>query len=396
LKYKPALIGLAAAAALCAAPALADALFEQAVKAYNAKDYRGAYSTLELFLKKTPNDVNALYYEALCCSQLRNFTGASAIYNRIVVLAPDSPAAALARTALSAMAPKTNVSSASVTQAVAAGSAVTLPSAANSANAARPGDDMSTLPDHASFYFTKESSGHMAVTLMLNGHQVPACFDTGANAYFYKDQLLAAGVDCNRAQRAGFGRGWAGTQVPVYSMDADVKLGTLTRRIKIIFEESNTGLQKNLIGQSLIKGYQYEIDDKGGRVELRKTIEKTEQKMDSLYDIPLRVVRSRDIIDIEVNGQKVQTFIDTGASSTIFDYTTAERCGIESTGSARMTGVGGSFSVGLGTARIRLGPISKEFGVHIGGSGGNCIGQDFMEGWRFKIDREHGLLRFFH
>jgi predicted aspartyl protease len=179
-------------------------------------------------------------------------------------------------------------------------------------------------------------------------------------------------------------------------MDAEVKLGTLTRKIKLIFEEGNTGFQKNLIGQSMMKGYQYEIDDKGGRVDLRKTIEKTEQKMDSMYDIPLRVVRSRDIIDIEVNGQKVQTFIDTGASSTIFDYATAERCGIESTGSARMTGVGGSFSVGLGTARVRLGPISRDCGIHIGGSSGNCIGQDIMEGWRFKIDREHGLLRFFH
>jgi len=393
-RYKPALTGLVVAVVcMCGLSASADAQFDKAVKAYNAKDYRGAYSTLQLVLKKTPNDVNALYYAALCCSQFRNFAGATAIYNRIVQTDPNSAAAGFARTALSSMAPAA-VAPAQSARPVASQNAVTAP--IQSIFAAAPGADMSALPDHASFYFTKESGGHMGVTIMVNGHQVPAYFDTGASAYFYKDQLLAAGIDCNRAQKAGFGQGWAGTPVPVYAMEAEVKLGTLTRKIPIVFEEGNTGLQKNLIGQSMIQGYQYEIDDKGGRVDLKKTIEKTEQKFNSMYDIPLKVVGSQDIIEIEVNGQRVQTFIDTGAVSTVIDNPTAQRCGIDSTGSQSMTGVGGAFTVGLGTARIRLGPISKECGIHIGGSGGNCIGQDIMEGWRFKIDREHGLLRFFH
>jgi predicted aspartyl protease len=262
--------------------------------------------------------------------------------------------------------------------------------------AAATREEMKSLPDTASFYFTKEPNGHMAVNLMVNGHPVQAYFDTGAGAFFYKDQLLADGVDCNRAVPAGYTHGWAGKPVQVYSMPAEIKLGTLTRKIHITMEASNTGLGKNLIGQSLINGYQYEIDDKGGRVDLRKTIASTAQKQDAMYDIPCIVTNERDIIKVEINGRPVTAFIDTGSAFTIIATEVAETLGIETTGSQRMTGVGGELTVKVGTARIRLGPISKDFTVRIGGSGGTCIGQDFMEGWRFKIDREHQLLRFFH
>jgi predicted aspartyl protease len=257
-------------------------------------------------------------------------------------------------------------------------------------------EEMNSLPDTASFYFTKEPNGHMLVNLMVNGHPVQAWFDTGADAFFYKDQLLADGVDCNRAAPCGYTHGWAGKAVEVYSMPAEVKLGTLTRKINITMEASNTGLGKNLIGQSMINGYQYEIDDKGGRVDLKKTIANTEQKIDAMYDVPCTITNSRDIIKVEINGRTVEAFIDTGSAFTIIAPQVAETLGIEGTGSQRMTGVGGELTVKVGTARIRLGPIYKEFTVRIGGSGGTCIGQDFMEGWRFKIDREHQLLRFFH
>lgn len=381
----------------------AESAFQQGVKLYNAKNYRAAYTSLEQCLKKSPDDVNALYYEALCCYQLRDVQGAKLRYQRIIEVASNSQAAGMARTAL------INLDAATAKPApadprTAALSTGASPDAKNAlinqirsaAAASQLPADMASLPERASFYFTHESGGHMGVTLSINNHQVPAVFDTGAGAYFYKDQLAAAGVDTNRAVSAGYAQGWAGTPVPVYSMEADVKLGSLTRRIKINFQEGSSGINTNLIGQTLINGYQYEIDDKGGRVELRKTIEKNDRQMDSMYDVPLKVVNTKDIVEMEVNGHKVDTFIDTGAVYSILSPATAEQCGVESTGSQQLIGVGGSLTVGIGTAKIKLGPLYKDFTVRIGGSGLNCIGQDFMEGWRFKIDREHGLLRFFH
>jgi Flp pilus assembly protein TadD len=55
----------------------------------------------QVCLKKSPADVNALYYEALCCYQLNDVAGARLRYQRIIQVAPDNPAANLARTALS-------------------------------------------------------------------------------------------------------------------------------------------------------------------------------------------------------------------------------------------------------------------------------------------------------
>jgi predicted aspartyl protease len=421
---------LATSALICAALAVpaaiaADTPFQQAVKAFNAKNYRDAYTGFAQCLKQSPNDVNALYYEALCCYQLGDVQGSRLRYQRIVSIAPTSSAAERARAALSSLPAATTAAASSSHSAddpdasdakviVVSGSGQLSPEAlaslvkqakaqaiasSSSGNGADglSSSEYAALPERAKFYFTRESSGHMAVTASVNNHQLPAWFDTGASGtLFYRDQLQAAGVDLRHAVSAGYTHGWAGRAVPIYSMDAEVKLGDLTRHIKIIFQDADSGLSRNLIGQTFIQGYQYEIDDKGGRVELRKSIEKDAQQIDPMYDIPLRVVNAKDIIQIEVNGRKVETFIDTGASVSIINQASASQCGIESTGTQILSGVGGSLAVGVGSAKIRLGPIYKDFTIRIGGAAGNCIGQDFMEGWRFKIDRERGLLRFFH
>jgi predicted aspartyl protease len=239
----------------------------------------------------------------------------------------------------------------------------------------------------------------MAVTLQVNGYPVKAFFDTGAGAFFYRDQLTAAGINCNSAQPAGVTHGWAGKAVPVSAMIAEVKLGTLTRKIRIIIQDGgDEGLHQNLIGQDLVRGYQYEIEDKAGRVDLRKSISTTSQTLDPMYDVPCKFEDRRDIVQMEVNGHKISAFIDTGASMSVMDPETARSVGLEMTGGTQnLQGVGGNFSAELGTARVRIGPVVKDsFLFRVGGHSGTCIGQDFMEGWRFKADREHSLLRFFH
>lgn len=258
--------------------------------------------------------------------------------------------------------------------------------------------DLASLPERASFYFTRAAHGHMAVDITINGHPIKAWFDTGAGAFFYKDQLREAGIDTSAARPAGSTHGWAGVPVSVLSMPADVRLGSLTRRINIRMEESTTGAGQNLIGQDFIKGYQYEIDDKAGRVNLVKSLGNNGNQFDRLYDVPCRVQGKRDIVELEVNGRKIDALLDTGSSSTIIDPRMARQLGLETTGEVeRMVGVGGSTAASVAEANLRLGPINRNnFRVLIGGSGGSCIGQDFMEGWRVKMDREHSLLRFFH
>lgn len=376
--------------ALSTSGAFASAAFDAGVQAFNQKDYRTAYGYFELALKSSPKDLNTLYYDALSLHQLNLSAAAIKRYEQIIEIDPQSQAAALAQGALKTLrggavgAAKTGAASASRTAAVTA-----------AAVPAKEDDDMAGLPDQANFYFTKEPNGHMAVDIMVNHHPVKAWFDTGADAFFYKDQLRQCGVDCNKAVAAGYTAGWAGKKVAVSQMPAEVTLGNLTRKIDITMEDSASGLEKNLIGQSILRGYQYEIDDNGGRVFLKKISGSTD-KIDPLYDIPCTLEEGRDIVPLTVNGKKVDVFIDTGSAFTIFDKRTADRLGIESTSTQQMVGVGGDLTVGVGTAYIKFGPIAKDFAVRIGGSAGSCIGQDFMQGWRFKIDRERKLLRFFH
>jgi hypothetical protein len=53
--------------------------------------------------------------------------------------------------------------------------------------------------------------------------------------------------------------------------------------------------------------------------------------------------------------------------------------------------------MGVAYGTVRIGPLVKEnFPLLIGGQAGTAIGQDLMEGWRCRVDREHNLLRFFH
>lgn len=370
------------------------------VEAYNRRDYKTACAYLEQAIQSAPNDVNALYYDALSWHQLKSWSTAKARYKTILERFPDTDAAQKAKEVLRTLDPAAVRASASASAGSGgSGSSLSsLPATAHRSPSSSASDDLESLPDQASFYFTKTSHGHMMVDLSVNGHPVKALFDTGASAFFYKDQLKAAGVDVNGARAAGQTHGWAGVAVPVSRMPAVVKLGTLTRRINIAMEEHTTSLGENLIGQDLVSGYQYEIDDKGGRVNLRKAIESTTQKVDSLYDVPCVLKGKRDMVDMTINGHRIEAFLDTGSTRTIVDPKTAASLGLEPSGETMgWRGVGGDTTMGIAYTTLQLGPLRKEnFAVLIGGRAGCCVGQDLMEGWRCKVDREHSLLRFFH
>jgi len=258
--------------------------------------------------------------------------------------------------------------------------------------------ELATLPDTAHFYFKKGEQGHMEVELMVNGHPVKALFDTGATAFFYRDQLKEAGLDLNGAKAGRGTSGWAGVAVATSIIPAEVKLGTLTRHLNITMQESTSHFGQNLIGQDFVKGYQYEIDDKGCRVDLKKTLVLKTSDINPMYDIPLTKQGKDDYITFTINSLAARAFIDTGASSTIIGATDAARLGIQPTGeSVHMSGVGGDVTMQKAYVTIRIGAMMREgFPVLIGGHAGCALGQDLMEGWRYKVDREHNLLRFYH
>lgn len=388
----------------------ADDAYKLGLQAYQKGDFARASAHFEAALQKTQNDPLIWYYDALCYHHLKNWSLAKSRYKTTATSFPQTEPGRRAAAALKAIDPtfvppkapqapsamEGNKSSASAPP-ISDKPAPAVSSSTDEAEAALA-KELAGLPDKAHFYFKKGHQGHMEVDVMVNGHPVKAIFDTGASALFYKDQLKEAGLDLNKA-RAGKGtRGWAGVEVSTEVMPAEIRLGTLTRTINIKMPETSTALSDNLIGQDFIKGYQYEIDDRGGRVDLKKNLGTKEAKLNPLYDIPIQIIGGKEYIVFTVNSQYAKAFIDTGASNTIFDELSAARFGAVPTGEViHMTGVGGDLTMKKAYVNIRIGGMYRDnFPILIGGSGNCALGQDLMDGWRYKVDRENKLLRFFH
>ncbi|OPZ92061.1 MAG: Aspartyl protease [bacterium ADurb.Bin425] len=388
----------------------ADDSYKLGLQAYNKNDFTEAARHFEAALQKTQNDPLLWYYDALCYHHLKNWSMAKSRYkttaNSFPLTEPGRRAAAALKAIDPSFVPPKTLAAATVsaqgerqpsnTQATNEKPADSKPTA--SADDAALDQELAGLPDSAHFYFKKSQQGHMEVDLMVNGHPVKAIFDTGASALFYKDQLKEAGLDLNRAKAGKGTRGWAGVEVSTEVMPAQIKLGTLTRTINIKMPESSNSLSTNLIGQDFIKGYQYEIDDKGGRVDLKKKLAAKQEKLNPLYDIPIEIIAGKEFIVFTVNSQYAKAFIDTGASNTIFDAFSAARFGAVPTGEVvHMSGVGGDLTMKRAYVNIRIGGMYRDnFPILIGGSGACALGQDLMEGWKYKVDRENKLLRFFH
>lgn len=382
--------------------------YELGVEQYKKGDFANAALSFDKALKTNQTDPSIWYYDALCYHQLKNWTLATSRYKTLAKYYPNTPAGKLAIAFLKKHDPSF-VETVAATSGAASAPLKKSNHSATSTSEKLPTDEASeeedelekelaNLPDKAHFYFKKGPSGHMEVDLLVNGHPVKAEFDTGASAFFYSDSLSESGVDLNKSKQGQMARGWAGSLVSTKTMPAEVKLGSLTRKIDIKIANSTGDLGHNLIGQDFIKGYQYEIDDKGGRVDLKKILELKAKDINPLYDIPLTVKGTKDYIPIQINGKQVNAFIDTGSFATILSAGQAKVLGLTFSGeSQRLMGVGGSVTMDKAYVDIQIGGLRQSnFPVLIGGSGGCAIGQDLMNGWRYKVDRKNKLLRFFH
>lgn len=264
--------------------------------------------------------------------------------------------------------------------------------------------EYASLPDKAEFRYTPGEQGHMIVTAYVNNRPIQCMFDTGASGFFGVTHCASVGINPPRPtdKADGVTRGWAGKSVPVYNRTAKVRIGNLTRTLPV--RVSPMWNEMPLLGQEFLRDYRYSIDQAGKRVELWKktaATAETKRSFNRLYDIPCKVENDREYVSVKIGeGVVSDVLIDTGASNTIVSMEDARSLGlsIDPNGPySTFSGVGGGVKMYPVFADIELGPIKKSgFRVLVGGHAGSAIGQDFMSGWRFTVDREAKLLRFFH
>jgi predicted aspartyl protease len=388
------------AAGLCAAHPTAvaqdqtmSASFSEGLSAYKQKNFPRAVQLFEYCQKTEKPNPKVIYYCSLANLNNKNRSRGEQLLDYLVKSFPSSTEAKDAEETLSLL------RAGSSTSASRSGSNT----GKSQSSAYKPEDDpeFASLPQTAKLRFRHGEQGHMVVDAYLNGHPIKAMFDTGANTYLNTNALKSAGIAPPGRPPDTYARGWAGVAIPAWRMKMQITVGDLTRTQTVTFQQSSADGDAimPLIGQDFINGYKYAIDEAGGWINLTKRGGES-AAYNPAYDVPCVKRGKDDYVPLEINGKQVVAFIDTGASSTIIDDITFARLGLSMPSDAPyvgMSGVGGGFTCRQVEMDLKLGPIRKQnFRVLVGGTAGNGIGQDFMKGWRYTVDHDRNLLRFFH
>lgn len=394
------------------APAISADQLSEGITLYKAGKLPDAVKSLSAFIsshQNSPQNSTAYYYLACCYYQSGQTAEAKRLYETIASAYPKSEEARTAQQMLArlqAPAGATGSVSSPAVGSAAPAKAAPAPSAAASsddnsddtAEERRYEAEYAALPQSTRVVFKRDEGGHMYVTVWLNNRPIKAIFDTGAHAHFGLNHLSQVGIAVPANAKTSNAYGWAGRPVPIWLMDASLKMGDMTRRVPITVEE-NMALAP-LVGQEFLKELRYEIDDKGGVMTLSKTRTRSANQFNSMYDVPCMQVDGDDMITLEVEGKKTVAIIDTGAQVTILSPATLAQLGIEIDPNAQRVaigGVGGSTTCRVMELDLQVGPVRRQnFRTLIGGAAGNAIGQDFMQGWRYTVDHDRHLLRFFH
>lgn len=354
---------------------------------YQKKSYAEATAHFEKYLAGNTPTARSVLYAALSNLQSNKGARAKQLFEYLVQNFPSSKEAELGATALA-----NSFGVVGTQRAKSAGS--------HSNSEPEPGE-MARLPDTAEIKFNSGESGHMEVNAYINGKLIKCWFDTGADEILSADHLREIGIEAPSGKPDSYSIGWAGTQVPIWYKEVTLKVGPLTRTLPIAVSKEASDLPP-LIGQGFVKGYQYAIDNAAGRMLLTKksSSSRASTSQNKLYDIPCIVEGDREYVTISVNGKTCKNvLIDTGAACTILSKEAANALGLDLSDAQVVAGqgVGGIVEFREVDVDIQLGPIKKmNFSVKVGGMGTSAIGQDFMSGWRFTVDREAKLLRFFH
>lgn len=397
--------------------------YSDGVTLYQKGNYRVALQKFEAAERAGEQKSNALYYQALCWNQLGQNRQATQLYERIIKDFSTSPAAASARSALQQLAaanggPQSQAASPSQQSLLAFSNAMSS-SGSSEATLRLPGDKswyMGLEKGICEIPFTQTAEG-MVVPVTVNGHLVPAIWDTGASGMFFtKSQLDRCNVDLKTAKKAGRAIG-VGGEIPVLSLDCAVKIGTQVENLSVMVQDDTaqaraggTLSQYGLIGQDFFGRYVYEIDGSARVIRLlkRTNVQPGYAKADARRNPntslgePFTFQEGVIIVTPKINGRECDMILDTGATLVAFSDKQLTAAGLNrpvdsSVGMSR--GVGGtrnSFQFKLDT--VSLGPVTRNdvtANVSVYGSISKpLLGMTFLGGLRYIIDPERRIIRF--
>lgn len=379
---------------------------DQGIKLYNAKNFKDAGQLLDQHLATYPQDVYALYYDALACQALGNMGKAKIFYRQVATLAPNHQLGGYAKAVLTQIDPSfsggAGGQSGSSTSS-SSSSGVNSYSSMASASTATKLDP--SIPMEWDVYCTPGEHG-VWVDVEIQGRRVKMVFDTGAPTVFIgKNQMEEAGIAVPQgAANSKTGGSSAAGLVAAWNLPMKVKVGPVERTVMVQVVETNHA--DPLLGQSYAGLFEYTIDPGAKRIHFKQRGYNTGANRNA-YEVPytFRQAGSRIIVNVEINGKANPCMFDTGNSACgIMFHSPAQalQYGVQIpddadniiTGGVTGQSVAKSFTV----RRAKLGPIDRtDLPVTVSSTGSTelpLLGQPFWQGYEYTINHQKKVIEF--
>lgn len=250
------------------------------------------------------------------------------------------------------------------------------------------------------------SSGHIIVTVLINGQPAHAMFDTGAETtLFTSSQLEAARIKLN-TKRSNLTLVGVGGETGVSQAEVDFSVGGIRKQMTIFVQNDtvlksnqgeDSGLSYGLIGEDFFGDRAYTIDDRSRTITFYGDGVALPKSANSV-----RFVREGALMIVtpKVNGRECPMVLDTGCSGIAFSDKQIAGMGL-----SRPTSADRGEAVGVGGKRdsyifeinsIELGGIEKKqvsasCDLHATNSR-PLLGSSFLEGMVMTVDPKSRLI----
>lgn len=364
-------------------PSLADPYFDQGRSCYYAGQWDYALRYLGQSLKRDSKRPATYYYIGASYQSLKDSAKASFYFNYLVSHFKGTQEAQMASFALAELG--TN----RVSDSKKTGSRAD----ARASSTVQNGEmaDAETVP------FYRSGSNHVLVDCYLNEKPIRCMFDTGATGTFLGiNQLRQLGIKPPSGQPTRMASGVAG-DVKTWEMPLKIRLGQITRQVKAVVQEEWT--LPPILGQDFFRDYTYDTDDAGGMLHFFKKAGAHQAPYDTAI-VPFSVEGKDIIVDVQINGRSHPCIFDTGAHTILFTLKDVKQLGLslEDAQGTASAGVGGTvYGLAIKVDRMQLGPILKtniDAIVNRYGPAHPLLGQPFYKGYRFTVDNENRVIKF--
>lgn len=381
---------------LAANPAFAlDNKRDQAIKLYGAKNYREAVLLFDQHLTVYPQDVYALYYDALACQALGNMGKAKIFYRQVATLAPNHQLGGYAKSILRQIDP----------------SFAAPASSSRAPEDSRPADQTQytidrSIPSEWNVPCTVDKD-NIWVDVELNGHRIKMAFDTGApSVTIGKNQMAEIGLEAPRGKADGTTGGSSSNEkTPYWMVPTRVKVGGVEKLVQMEVLENNQA--EPLLGQSYAGLFECTVDTSAKCIHFRQR-GVTKGANRNAYEVPYIYQENgnRIFVDVEINGKIGRCMFDTGNTSagiSFNDAAQARKYGISIPADAVSTITSGVTGQGrckkFPIHRARLGPIDKaNLMVNVSEVTDDddppLLGAPFWEGYEYTINRQKKVIEF--